>query len=83
MEWFTIAGLVLDAAGVLTIASAALVTKERAVELGVMRIAGDTTEENLRLPAVQALLSESRRTFWGLLLIALGFVLQIVGNWPT
>lgn len=72
----------MDAVGVIVIALGAIISKERAVELGVSRISGNTLEENLTLTPVQHLLRQSRKTVAGLGLIAAGFVLQILGSWP-
>ena len=68
--------------GAVLLAAGLVMGKERAVELGVMRLSGETVEENLALPAVQDRLRQSKRTVLGLCLIALGFVLQAVAAWP-
>ena len=81
-RWFTVAGLIFDVIGVVIIAVPLVVSKRKAVEIGAPHFAGDTLEENLRLPAVRDRLQQSRLAKWGLGLIALGFVLQLVGGWP-
>ncbi len=80
--WLTIAGLVFDVLGVAVVATNAFLSKERAVELGVMRLAGETLEENLQFPSVKHLLAESNRTKVAVALIVAGFLLQIGGSWP-
>ena len=82
---------------VLVIASAALLTPDRALEVGTSRIgvlvngipaggerpltAEEIRQERLEDPTVQHLLAESRRTSFGLALIVIGFLLQIGGTW--
>jgi hypothetical protein len=61
---------------------AVIVTRSQPVELGVMRLAGETLEENLQLPAAKDRLRQSRHAAWGLGLLALGFALQLVATWP-
>ena len=81
-RWFTVAGLILDIIGAVVIAVPLVVSKRKAVEIGVTRLAGDTPKENLQLPAVRDRLQQSRLAKWGLGLIALGFALQLIGGWP-
>jgi hypothetical protein len=81
-RWLTVAGLVLDIFGASIVAYPLIVTKRKAVEIGVTRLAGNTMEENLRLPAVRDRLQQSRLAKWGLGLIIAGFFLQLVGSWP-
>jgi hypothetical protein len=44
-----------------------LTSKERAIEVGITRLAGDTDDENLRLPAVRDRLNQSRRAAIGVI----------------
>ena len=81
-RWFSVAGLILDIIGAAIIAVPLVVSKQKAVEVGVMRLSGSTLEENLRLPAVRDRLQQSRLAKWGLGLLTLGFVLQLIGGWP-
>ncbi len=81
-RWFTVAGLVSDILGASIIAIGVITSKKGAVESGVGRFAGSTPEENLRLPAVVDRLRQSTLAKWGLALLVLGFVLQLVGSWP-
>jgi hypothetical protein len=78
--WFTVAGLVADIAGAFILARGLFISDEETVELGVTRIAGDTLEENLGLPAVQDRLRQSDRAKIGVAFLALGFALQAVGS---
>ena len=65
-KWLNVAGLVLNIVGTLIITAGIVVSKKRAVDVGVMRLAGETLEENLQLPAVVDRLRQSRLAKWGL-----------------
>lgn len=82
MAWVKVVGLILDSAGAVFLAVGLIVTKERAAELGVPRWAGSTLEENLKLVPVREILRQSRRAVVGSTLLLLGFVLQVIANWP-
>ena len=69
-------GLGLDIIGALVLLPLVL-SKKRAVELGQMRLSGDTLEENLQLPAVKELLRQRNRAWRAGALLALGFLLQM------
>lgn len=77
--WWTLAGLVADIVGATVLATGLFISNERAIELGVSRMAGDADAENLKLPAVRDRLNQSRRAVIGLSLLALGFGLQAIG----
>jgi hypothetical protein len=83
MDWVNIVGLFSDAVGAVFLTYGLLISKERAVELSVSRLAGKTVEENLRLPAVADRRRQSRNAAIGLFFLLLGFTLQIVAAWPT
>jgi hypothetical protein len=82
-EWLpkalSILGLCIACGGAVCGLIAVRVSKPKALELGLMRLAGETDAENLKQPAVQNLLRQSRLGFWAFLLIAIGTVLQIIG----
>lgn len=78
--WVTLGGLVLDIVGVAYLTAGLFISKEGAVELTATRFAGETLEENLRHPAAQDRLRQSRRAALGLLFLVLGFGLQAVGS---
>jgi hypothetical protein len=82
MRWFNVVGLFFDLVGATVLAWGLLITKKDALKLGVPRYAGDTDEENLKLPAVQDRIKQSLIAKIGLALLVIGFLLQIVGNWP-
>jgi hypothetical protein len=72
--WWTLAGLVADIVGAAVLATGLFISEERAIKLGVTRIAGDTDDENLKLPAVRDRLNQSRRAVVGLSVLALGLL---------
>ena len=77
--WWTLAGLVADIVGAAVLAAGLIVSKERAIELGVSRLAGDADGENLKLSAVSDRLVHSRWAVIALVLLVLGFGLQAIG----
>lgn len=80
--WLVRIGLLLDLSGAIIIAIPAFVSKERAINLGLTSYVplGEVLEGTS--PRVRALLLQSKSVKWGLLLLAFGFVLQLVGTWP-
>lgn len=83
MAWLKIIGLIFDSTGAVFLAAGLVVRKARAVELGVSRFAGNTVEENLQLAPVREILHQSKRAVIGGGLLVVGFILQMIGNWPT
>lgn len=61
---------ILNFIGTIIIAWGLLISKERALELGVARWCGETDEENIKLPAVNDRLKQRKYA-----LIGLGFLL--------
>jgi hypothetical protein len=51
--WIKVAGLAADIIGAWILAAGLFISTEEAVRLSVTKVAGDTVEENLVLPAVQ------------------------------
>jgi hypothetical protein len=82
-KWLTIGGLLTTLVGSGLGAWGSWVSPEQAVEIGAMRVAGDTLEEDLTLPAVINLLDQANFAAVGFSLIAFGTVLQLaVLLWP-
>jgi hypothetical protein len=79
-KWFNIAGLVLNILGTVVILAGIFVSKKGAVAIGVSRYEGGTLEENLKLPAVADRLRQSRLAKWGLGLIIVGFIVQLLAE---
>ena len=75
-------GLVLDAIGVGFLTYGLILTKRRAIELGISYISGNTDEENLGLKPVRDRVRQSRNAIIGAAFLLTGFALQIYGSWP-
>lgn len=71
-------GLVVTLIGAGITGRAVILKQADAIHIGIPRLAGDTDEENLKMPMVQNLLASSRGARRGLLFIAGGTALQIV-----
>jgi hypothetical protein len=82
-----IAGLLFDLAGAVLVAYGAHVTDGQAADITVTRWAADTKAEQAQAPAAQNLLQQSKYAVRGVILVALGFALQIAGvfleGWRT
>jgi len=68
----------LNFLGSLAFVKTFFIFKKEAIELGVARYAGETDEENIKLPAVQERLAQKKYGIIGSILLALGFMLQII-----
>ena len=81
MRWFNVIGLSFDLFGAVFLAWGLIISNKEAIELGLSRFTGDTNKENIKLPAVQDRIKQSKNAKIGLSLLVIGFLLQIVGNW--
>lgn len=79
-NWLIIYGLLFAFLGLAIFVSSFLTPLKRALEVGVARIPGESTEENLKLPSVCDRLRQARRALLGLIFLIIGFALQVVGN---
>jgi hypothetical protein len=75
---WAIAGLILTLVGAGLGVYGVRLIEDQAVEIGVMRINGNNSEEDMTLPAVRNLLRQSRFAQAGFVLIFLGTACQIV-----
>lgn len=82
-KWLNILGLTLSLAGAVSLALGLIISRKRALKIGVSRFAEDDDKKNIRLPHVRDELRESRFALMGLILLIIGFLLQIVGSWPV
>lgn len=80
--WLNVVGVFLNLLGGWILASILILSDEQALEHGVTRWASKDREVNLRLPMVRLFREQSRRTVIGMVVVSLGYVLQIAGNWP-
>jgi hypothetical protein len=76
-KWLTISGLLTTLVGSGLGAWGSWASREQAVEIGIMRIPGETLEENLTLPAVKNLIDQAELAAVGFSLIAVGTALQL------
>jgi len=76
---FSIIGLIVIGIGTYFLARNFIITKERAIELGVSRVCSDDPKENLKLPAVKDRLNQRRDAVIGLILVGIGISLGITG----
>jgi len=82
LKWFSVIGIFCNIIGVVVLAYGLIISKKDAIALGISRICGNTDEENLALPQVRDRLKQSRNAKIGMVLLVIGFILQIVGSWP-
>lgn len=80
--WLTLLGLGFDIIGAVFLIYGLIVSKEKAVDLGVSRLVG-TSLDNLELPAVKDRIKQSRNAVIGLAFLVVGFFLQMLGQWPS
>lgn len=76
-----IIGLFVALLGALLLAWGLIVRPKRAIQVSVSRVSEETDEQNKKLPHTRDRLRESYFAFWGGILLAVGFVLQILGRW--
>jgi hypothetical protein len=82
VRWISIIGLFFDLIGAIVLAYGLIFSKKEAIKLGISRYSNNEDEENLKLPAVKDRLIQSRNAIIGLAFLVIGFLCQIVGNWP-
>ncbi len=81
-KWVNLIGLILNILGSIVLCYGLVISKKNAIELGVSRFSADKDDENLKLPQVKDRLKQSRKAIIGMLLLILGFILQVIANWP-
>ena len=79
-KWLDILGLVIAMVGVIVLACGLIVSRKQAIRIGVSRVSEDDDEINVNLPNVRNTLRQSRLAFIGLILLIVGFLLQIVAS---
>ena len=77
-RWLGIAGLACDFLGATFIAYGLIISKEKAVELGISRWSSKIAEENLKLPQVRDRLKQSKNAKVGVAFLTIGFLLQLM-----
>lgn len=81
-KWLDILGLILAMSGAIVLAGGLIISRKQALRVGVSRLAEDTDELNVNLPHVRNKQRESRFAMIGIMLLVIGFLLQIAGSWP-
>lgn len=81
-KWLDILGLVIAMSGAIVLACGLIISRKQALRVGVPRITGDDDELNVCLPHVRRKQRESRFALVGMVLLVIGFLLQIAANWP-
>ncbi len=81
-RWLSVVGLMCDMIGAAVLSYGLVISRKKAVELSLPYIAADDLEHNLGHPQAQDRLKQSRNALIGLGFLLLGFLLQILGNWP-
>ena len=81
-RWFTISGLTLDAVGAIVIVFGVFVGRAKIENL--IKDAGVyyNKSPDEQSPSIRDRIRQSRLAKFGALLLVLGFLPQIVGNWP-
>ena len=79
-KWLDILGLVIAMTGAIVLACGLIVSRSEAVRIGVSRVAEESDEVNINLPHVCHQLRQSRFALIGLVLLILGFLLQIAAS---
>lgn len=82
-QWLNIIGLFSDIIGALFLSYGLLISKKSAIRLGVSRLCSKDEKENLKLPQVKDRLKQSRNAIIGLSFLTIGFLLQMIANWPN
>jgi len=82
-KWLDILGLVIAMAGAIVLACALVISRKQALRVGVARVADDNEELNVNLPHVCRKQRESRFALIGMVLLIIGFLLQIAASLAT
>ena len=81
-KWLDILGLVFAMSGAIVLACGLIISRKQALRVGVARVTDDDDELNVCLPHVRRKQRESRFALIGMVLLVIGFLLQIAANWP-
>jgi hypothetical protein len=80
-QWLNLIGLAISLAGAIWLACGLILSRKQALKIGVSRFAEESDEKNICLPHVRDELRESRFALIGVILLAAGFLLQIIASW--
>jgi hypothetical protein len=82
-KWLVLIGLIITLAGVIVLAWGLIISRKQALNVGVSRFAEESDKKNVSLPNVQNEIRKSRFALIGVILLSIGFLFQIIGNWLT
>ncbi|MCB9810837.1 MAG: hypothetical protein H6779_00950 [Candidatus Nomurabacteria bacterium] len=78
--FFSVAPTLFNFIGTIVIAWGLLITKEKALELGISRWSSDDEEENLKLPAISDRIKQRNFAIVGLILLTIGLIIELIGT---
>ena len=78
-DFIQLCGIGLDIIGAVFLIRGLRLTDKEALRFALPRYAADTDEKNLRLPAVQKLIRDSKNATIGGCLLIVGFIMQAIG----
>jgi len=81
-QWLDLLGLIITLIGAIVFACGLIISRKQALKIGVSRMAEDSDDKNICLPHVRDKIKEARFALIGIVLLAIGFILQLIGNWP-
>lgn len=77
-KWMDIAGQLFALIGVIVLAFGFIISRKQAVKIGISRLAESHDARNRCLPHVRDRMRQAKAARTGVLLLAIGFILQIV-----
>lgn len=77
-KWLDLIGLFFAMCGAMTLACGLILSRKRALKIGVSRIAEESDDKNICLPHVRDEIRESKFALIGAVLLTIGFLLQII-----
>ncbi len=81
-KWYSVVGLTLDAIGALVIVYGVFISKRKVGALIKDAKPYYSEKPNEQSPSIRDRILQSRFAKVGAVLLFVGFVLQIIGNWP-
>jgi hypothetical protein len=82
-KWLDIIDLLITLSGLIIVAMGLNIPTKQALKIGVCLMTEDKNDKNMRLFNVQDRVREARLALIGVILIVIGFVLQIIASWSS
>ena len=79
-KWIDIVGLIFSLFGIVILSLGLIIPRKLDIKAGVSRLSEEKDEKNITLPHIRDRLRESRYALIGMVLLIIGFLLQIVGS---